>query len=152
MRLLFPVSALVTLLLFGCGKRLPEVVPAGGRILLKKASGELVPMDGARLVLNPVAGEEPFEAFPVARANADGSFRLGTRATEDGAPEGDYVVTVEWKDRSKPKVDMMGKGEVDRGPDKLSGVYSNRATSPLRATVASGKELAIVVPEPGPGG
>jgi hypothetical protein len=55
---------------------------------------------------------------------------------------------VEWKERYQPSKDVMGRGEIDKGPDKLSGKYAHSSTSPLRATIAAGQELSIIVPAP----
>ena len=149
MRLMLVVVGATALALAGCGKsdRL-TVVPASGKVLLQQRDGKLVPMEGAHVVLVPLTRESRFTSYPAARAGTDGSFKLGTFAADDGAPEGEYVVTVEWKARYTPKYDVMGRGEVDRGPDKLKGVFADRNTSPLRATVAAGQDLTIIVPIP----
>ncbi len=148
MRLALGLAAVAIVATAGCGRKEPPRVPVGGSLLLQQKDGQMVPMAGAKLVLVPVVGADKTRLFPSARAGADGAFRLGTEGADDGAVEGEYVVTVEWKDRYKPKVDMMGRGEIDRGPDKLKGAYANQATSPLRATVAAGKDLKVVVPAP----
>ena len=147
--LLVVVAGSLAPVLAGCGGGgRPAVVPAWGKVLLKQRDGALVPMGGAKLVFAPVAGGESLPAFPAARAAADGSFRLGTFGADDGAPVGEYVVTVEWKERQRPQYDVMNRGEVDRGRDKLGGKYADRSTSSLRATVAAGQELTLVVPAP----
>ncbi len=133
----------------GCSRpERPAVVPAGGKVLLQQADGKVTPMAGAHVVLIPINADTRLPAYPSARAGPDGSFRLGTFGADDGAPAGDYVVTVEWHDRSRPKYDVAGRGETDRGPDKLKGAYADRTKSPLRATVAAGRELTIIVPAP----
>ncbi len=149
MRSVLIVMATLLVVATGCSRtdRL-TVVPAAGKVMLKRRDGKLVPMDGAHVVFVPLAGEGRFQAFPAAHAGADGSFRLGTFGTDDGAPEGEYVVTLEWKERYTPKYDAMGRGEVERGPDKLNGAYADRNKSPLRATVTAGQELTIIVSAP----
>lgn len=145
MRLLLVLTGSLVPVLAGCGgPRVPALVPAGGKVVLKQKDGAVVPLGGAKLVLVPVAGGD---RYPTARAAADGSFRLATDGA-DGAPEGEYVVTVEWRDRQQPKFDVDGRGEVDRGPNRLRAVYADRATSPLRATVAAGRDLTVEVPGP----
>lgn len=135
-------------LLAGCGGdgRL-KVVPAKGKLLLKQ-NGNLTPMANARMVLYPIEGGDAFPTFPAATTDKDGAFELGTYDENDGAPEGEYIVTIDWRPKKKPKYDLMGQGEVPIGPDRLQGAYSNRKTSKLRATVIAGQELNLIVPSP----
>ncbi|HVL14005.1 MAG TPA: hypothetical protein VM529_15660 [Gemmata sp.] len=63
---------------------------------------------------------------PRATVGDDGSFRLSTYGTEDGAPAGDYLVTVTWP--------LDGRDDED----KLQGRYRDRAKSGLKATVKEG--------------
>lgn len=144
----FAVSAVF--LLAGCaGEARLDVVPVRGKILLKTGSGEKIPMGGARLVLHPLEGKENFRALPVGRVAEDGSFKVGLYAQTDGAPEGEYVVTVRWLPQRKVKFKDFGQGNWDRGQDdRLRGKYSDPATSQLRVTVAEGKDLSIVVDAP----
>jgi hypothetical protein len=66
-----------------------------------------------------------------ALVEADGSFVLSSYAANDGAPAGDYIVTVAWPD---PFLDAHGKP----GPNRLPEVYSRPETSSLRAQVKTG--------------
>lgn len=132
--------------LSGCGKAKMSVIPVKGELHLKSRDGKLTPMSGARLVLNPTENEGKFPAFPTAKVNEDGTFELGTYEQNDGAPPGDYVVTLEWRKTKKPKYDYLVK--ETQGEDILRGAYSNRQTSPLRVTVKTGEPLTIVVPQP----
>src|SRR5262249_10772382 len=66
-----------------------------------------------------------------AHVEADGSFTLRTHTANDGAPAGDYVVTVAWP---KPLYNDQGKP----GPNQLPANYSKVDTTPLKATVKSG--------------
>lgn len=72
-------------------------------------------------VNEPPAAKDP---RPRAEVKEDGSFAISTYGAEDGAPLGEYVVTVTWEDR-------------DLG-DKLGGRYSDSKRSTLRATVKEG--------------
>jgi hypothetical protein len=125
-----------------------QVVPVKGKLLLQEGGGKLTPVTGARIMFNPIKDGDSFPAFPAGTTAADGSFKLGTYEENDGAPEGEYVVTIDWRRRSKPKHDIMGKGEVAHGPDLLGGAYGDRNTSELRATVVGGKDLSLVVSRP----
>ena len=63
---------------------------------------------------------------PRATVGDDGSFRLSTYGTEDGAPAGDYLVTVTWP--------LDGRDDED----KLRGRYAEPGRSKLKATVKEG--------------
>lgn len=64
--------------------------------------------------------------MPVAIAETDGSFEVSTRDPGDGALEGKYTVTVEWRPDS----------EDDEGPNRLPARYADPQTSGLEITVA----------------
>jgi serine/threonine-protein phosphatase CPPED1 len=66
-----------------------------------------------------------------ALVEADGSFTLSTYTANDGAPVGEYVVTVTWPE---PAFDAQGRP----GPNRLPGRYAGTETSPLRVQVRSG--------------
>lgn len=96
------------------------VHPVRGRVTVR---GQ--PAAGAFVLLVPV--NEPPDAKdprPRAEVQEDGSFTIWTYAPDDGAPAGQYVVTVRWEDR-------------DVG-DKLGGRFAEAASSPLRASVKEG--------------
>jgi hypothetical protein len=63
---------------------------------------------------------------PRATVKEDGSFVLSTYGEEDGAPAGDYLVTVTWSPSDRDD------------EDKLGGRYKDRAKTPLKATVKEG--------------
>lgn len=111
----------------GCGSTQPTearkpVHPVRGQVLVggKAAVGAFVLFIPA---LEPPNTPDP---RPRATVNEDGSFALSTYGAEDGAPAGEYLVTVTWS----------GPGSDDQ--DKLGGRYGNRATTPLKATVKEG--------------
>lgn len=133
------IGLLTTVLLCcvaGCeGDPRREVVPVNGRVLIGG-----VPAGRAHIVFHPV---DPYIASrSVAVARDDGSFRLMTYAIDDGAPPGDYIVTVFWRDESIPYDECAGDDLVKH--DRLCGLYLDARTSPLRATVhAKDNELTI---------
>jgi hypothetical protein len=61
---------------------------------------------------------------PQAWTEEDGQFVLETYGVKDGAPAGDYRVTVEWPAYRRGK---------NWGPDKLGSKYAKRETSGLTA-------------------
>ncbi len=124
------MALLAAAALTGCG---------GGpdRIPVFKASGKITfnnqPVDGAFLVLHPKgaapSGDVP---KPTALVKPDGTFEPTTFDSADGAPAGDYVVTIEWR-----KLVNTG-GEWAPGPNLLPVKYSNPETSDLVIHVAEG--------------
>jgi hypothetical protein len=113
------------MLLTGCGESWVEVFPVTGSI---KVDGQNPA--GARLTLNPVnpAGEEV--VVPTAGVKADGSFTVTSYQSDDGAPPGEYVITVRWN-----KYDEKIGGA---GPNVLPELYADPKTSPIKVTVNAG--------------
>lgn len=123
-----PVCAV--LLLAGCGSQEP------GRIPVIKTTGRLTfkdqPVEGAFLVLHPKAETTTDLPRPTALVKPDGSFQPTTFDSGDGAPAGEYVVTVEWR-----KLVQAG-GEWKPGPNLLPQKYSSPQTSDIVVRVAEG--------------
>ncbi|MBW3543064.1 MAG: hypothetical protein KY476_22630 [Planctomycetes bacterium] len=104
--------------------RLP-VFPVSGKVLVNHQ-----PADGALVVFHPVGAAQSNDLRPRGKTGPDGSFALGTYKNADGAPAGQYVVTIIWPaGRSGPMPDP------DLAPDRLRGRYSNPKTSPLRVRI-----------------
>jgi hypothetical protein len=115
--------AIVAALLSGCARNTRKpVFPVRGQVFV---DGK--PAAGATLFFNPVE-PDPDAVAPFAVVDAGGSFSLTTYLTFDGAPAGEYVVTIRW-----PGAPQRAEGE--RGPDRLKGLYGNPKNSTLRATV-----------------
>lgn len=86
----------------------------------------------AMVVFHPVANSDPNAPRPFATLEKDGTFVLSTFNSKDGAPEGEYTVTVSWE--------LPAKGSDDEtGPDLLRNTaYAKPDKTPLKATVKSG--------------
>lgn len=128
--LLTPLIALASLTLAGCSGQRADRVPVfktAGKITFRNQ-----PVDGAFLVLHPKAAATPNVPRPRAHVKSDGSFETTTFDTADGAPAGQYVVTVEWH-----KLVKVG-GEWTPGPNLLPPKYSDPATSDVVVKVAEG--------------
>lgn len=111
----------------GCGgDRRPPVFAATGKLTATTAKG-VAPAAGATVTF--VSKADPKAALPTATVAADGTFTLSTFEPGDGAPAGDYAVTVYW-----PAAGRMTLGEA-AGPDQLGGRYADPKTSKLSATV-----------------
>jgi hypothetical protein len=112
----------------GCGKsdnRAP-VFPVRGEIHFKGQAPT-----GAFIVLHPKSGPNPDAPSPRAMVGPDGSFALSTYNGQDGAPEGEYVLTVQWNKLVKQGNDVVS------GPNVLPAKYASPRTSDIKITVAS---------------
>ena len=124
------ILALVCLAAGGCGDVLSDRVavhPVKGSI-----SFQGQPLVGAFLSLHS-KGTSPDAPAPRASVNPDGTFHLSTFESNDGAPEGEYVVTVKWY---KP---VKVKGELVSGPNALPIKYAHPHSAALEVNVASGE-------------
>jgi hypothetical protein len=131
-----PTAAVVTLMFclagaVGCS-RSTRLYPVRGTVLYQ---GQ--PAVGAVVVLHP-----PDEKLETVRPNgyvdASGQFVLSSYRSEDGAPPGDYIVTVVWpEERSRAATPEVELPRNARSNDRLKGRYSTPANSTLRATVHS---------------
>jgi hypothetical protein len=103
-----------------------------------KALFEGTPTPGAVVTFHLIDKDSKrFTRAADAMAEADGTFALSTYAANDGAPAGEYAVTVVWW---KPLVDAEGKP----GPNLLPERYAKPETTPLRATVKAGSNEAVL--------
>jgi hypothetical protein len=120
---------LLAMILVGCGRSGPSrvaTVPVRGSI-----SFQGQPIGGAFVALHPKAPRD-FEA-PTATAvvQPDGKFAVTTYDAGDGAPEGDYVVTVQWRKAIK------SGGEFVPGPNLLPAKYGQPETSDVTVHIAA---------------
>jgi hypothetical protein len=84
---------------------------------------------GAQVVLYHEGDWGERAIVPMGMTDHEGKFEMETYAVKDGAPAGDYKVTIEWPAwRRGKKV----------APDKLGGKYAKPETSGLTAHVNKG--------------
>jgi hypothetical protein len=116
----------------GCSKsKMPDrrpVVPVRGAVFVDKK-----PAAGAVVSFQPRGNSNVRALRANGRVGDDGAFSLTTYVTADGAPPGDYIVTVYWADPSKKPPD--DEESTDLAPDLLRGRFAARDVSVLRATV-----------------
>jgi hypothetical protein len=88
------------------------------------------PAEHASVVFHPVGESGADVVKPRGKVKADGSFVLTTYDSNDGAPAGEYQVTVElW----------LSSGRGDEGPtSRLPAKYAKPDSSGLTATVSAG--------------
>jgi hypothetical protein len=136
--------AAIALVAVGCGggPKRPPTFAAKGTI---KQKGQ--PVAGALVVFHPLDKGRENDAKPVATTKDDGSFALTTFDEGDGAPAGEYGVTVVWNEQ--PKAGKMSlSGEGGSGTDRLGGRYGDPRSPKLKANVkADGtNDFAFEVP------
>lgn len=89
------------------------------------------PAEGAVIAFHPTERPEWKSATSRAVVDRDGAFSLTTYAANDGAPEGEYVITVYWPERL-----LDPNGEGDSLPaDKLQFRFASSGKSNLRASL-----------------
>jgi hypothetical protein len=105
--------------------------PVRGKVLFE---GQPVP--GAYVVLQATAKERR-RLRADALTGPEGSFTLSTYVANDGAPAGEYAVTVVWR---RPFFDATGKP----GPNRLPPRYADLKTTPLKARIKSGANELVL--------
>lgn len=106
--------AVTVLTLASCGNErfTHKVYPVKGKI---QVNGQ--PAKDCQVVLNPTY-EDKHPIAPLGRTNDAGEFQITSYTPNDGAPEGQYVVTVTW-----PKNSGQTYGTLD-GIDQLGDAYA----------------------------
>jgi hypothetical protein len=129
LRFALPLIGVGILAAVGCSKSESHVPvhPVVGEI---KFQGQ--PAAGAFVSLHP---QNAAEGVPNPRATVakDGSFTVSTFEGNDGAPEGDYVVTVQWYKPVRQGPDLVG------GPNVLPPKYSSATSSDIKIHIAAGE-------------
>ena len=114
----------------GDGRR--PVFPVRGQV-----SYQGKPTPGALVILHPVDDPDPRAPRPVARVGPDGGFAPTTYKTDDGAPAGEYAVTITWVEE---RDNQAAPKEEQREPkNRLPGRYGKPETSGLRVHIKKGQ-------------
>lgn len=130
--------AAVLLLLPACSDSgMKPTFPVAGQVLYQ---GQ--PAKGAVVSFHPLGDNAQAKPriLPNADCDADGRFALSTYNQHDGAPTGEYAVTVFWPGpKGKRQAEDEGD-EEERGEEKnqLPALYGNKDSTPLRFTVKPG--------------
>jgi hypothetical protein len=112
----------------GCTPAGPLCYPVRGQV-----SFEGKPVAEAMVVLHPLAGSVEGGQKPIATTDADGRFAMTTYRTGDGAPPGEYAITVELR-----ATRMAGEELVRDGRNLLPARYAQPEKSGLRCSVLDG--------------
>jgi hypothetical protein len=125
---------LLFVIAIGCGEKSDriEVFPAHGKVTF---NGQ--PVDGARVVYYPKVAEVDGLKMPTPAATTDaaGEYDLESYDPADGAPSGEYTVTVVWPEPPPPNAEELG---VYDQKDRLQNRFADQAKSGLTATVPEG--------------
>jgi hypothetical protein len=135
------VALLTCMLMVSCGKsgdrvkgvRLP-VYPAKGKLMMGDE-----PVPNATLTFHPVKKfpREVAQIRPSAHTNKDGTYEVSTYGSNDGAPAGDYSVTVSWRG-AEPNL----RNEEE---DELAPVqFRNATTTGFKTTLKEGENTIQV--------
>jgi hypothetical protein len=124
----------------GCGKTESvrvAVHPVSGRLLVngKPAERAVVSLNPSKPFPDPTLGS----VLPYGLVQADGTFSIGTYTTDDGAPVGEYTVTVVW-----PTITIEG-GEEIFGQDRLRKAFENPKQPATKFAVKDGENLVPTI-------
>jgi hypothetical protein len=109
-------TAFALLAVMSCGEgKYPKTYPVKGRVLVDGQPAK----DCQVSLLRTSGGDLSPPATPNGLTDENGEFQLTSYQANDGAPEGEYVVKIEWRERSG-----IAKADFD-GPDRLGGDYAN---------------------------
>src|SRR5262245_43002723 len=123
---------LVAVLAASCSRGKP-LYPVRGEVFF-----EGHPAAGALVVLHPTDDSSPEAIRPSGYVESDGSLKLTSylspsRFVAEGAPAGEYIVTVSWLPTDVKE--YLSKHPNSTLPDKLGGRFSQPSSSTLRAKV-----------------
>lgn len=136
----------VAALLAGCGPGRVPTYPATGTVTAggKPATGvvvTLIPVDPRTLSLT---------AYPRGEVGSDGRYTLTTFAPNDGAPAGEYKLTLRWPEGRTGKAKALAEAQGEGGgTDRLKAKYSDPAATPWAVTIRAGGNTLdpVTIPE-----
>jgi hypothetical protein len=107
----------------GCGEARVPVYPVTGKVTFQGK-----PPVGAQVVLHSVNPTAANDIAPTGTVKSDGSFAISAYDDGDGAPQGDYVATIQWF--------KIIPEQGGRGPNVLPARYASAKSSPVRVSVS----------------
>lgn len=127
--LLVICGAALTVWRFAAKPERVELHPVTGRLSI---NGQVAA--DAMISFHPVGESANSPLRHVAMTKVDGTYELMTFIPGDGAPVGEYAVTIVWPDDST----NYDECREDLTHDRLKGTYANAVTTPLRVQVGAG--------------
>lgn len=128
----FPAVVALSLAAFcpACSSGRKPVYPVHGQVLFQGR-----PAAHAQISFHPINDNSLSAIHPVGTVDEKGNFRLTSYKQGDGAPEGEYLVTIQWF--------LAVKTQTRAGTDYVSvnhlpAHYGKTETSGLRAVVSKG--------------
>jgi hypothetical protein len=128
------VLASLALCVPSCSSDRPTCYPVRGEIFVIQGK-ERTPANGAVVIFHSTATDSGEAPRPTAHVGEDGKFVLTSYAKDDGAPAGEYAITIEWRPPRPPpphKPKQIG--------DRLQGRFADPKTSNLRYVVEKSKD------------
>jgi hypothetical protein len=110
----------------GCGDGRKPVFTVRGKVL----TADKKPAVSALVTFHPATADPKDPARPVGRVDEQGEYKLTTYTEHDGAPAGEYTITVVWPAPKKTPFEP-------EGPDRLGGRLARPDRSPHKVTVES---------------
>lgn len=135
---LIGIATAAILVSAGCGG------PPDGRLETHPVSGQVIingePAEGCIVAFVPLDAELKGEVMPGGTTDTEGRFQLTTYETGDGAPAGEYGVTLRWeaKDWLGREAEMAVDPVEPVGPDRLQEQFASPEKSGLQVTVSEG--------------
>jgi hypothetical protein len=108
-----------------------KTVPVSGTVMLKGR-----PASGIRVKFHPQFDIGRTKFIPSGETDANGKFRLSTGALFNGAPQGEYLVTIEM-----PRIGDDPKDGLEAEIDQLKGAYADPAKSEWKITIIDGDNV-----------
>jgi hypothetical protein len=131
MRVVFVSSVLMlTALCPACSSGRKPVHPVRGQVLVKGR-----PAARAQITFHPVNDPSPEAVHPVGAVDENGHFTLTSYKQGDGAPPGEYRVTVQWFLATRTR---GASGDDFVTVNYLPARYGRAENSGLRATINKG--------------
>ncbi|WP_425616166.1 hypothetical protein NA78x_006105 [Anatilimnocola sp. NA78] len=113
---------------------MPPLHPVKGTVTFR---GQ--PAVGFRVIFNPLTDIGKVKYSPAALTDATGTFEITSLKPGDGAPVGDYAITIQWPDHINEPTNPDPVPEVD----KLRGAYNNPQRSKFRVSVLPGPNTLL---------
>ncbi len=133
------VLAILVLCVPSCGSNRQPCYPVQGEVFVGQDK-DRKPAAGAVVVFHPTVSVSDDVPRPTAHVAEDGKFALTTYVKGDGAPAGDYSITIEWVPPRPPP-----PHKPKQSGDRLKGRYSDPRTSKIRFTVEKGTDNEVPV-------